>query len=69
MQSDLNPVTTPRQRFIDAVVDDFLNQVLQTFRPGRTHIHRRAQTNRVHAPEDLNAIGLVGSFRGAHFQP
>ena len=47
----------PGQRFVDAVVDDFLGQVVGT---GGVGVHARATAHRIQAAENFNIIGVIG---------
>ena len=39
MDDDLDLLAIPRQSLIDAVIDQFMNQVMKAFRPGISNIH------------------------------
>ena len=47
------------QRFVDRVVDDLVDQVVQAGRAGRADVHRRALANRLEAFEHLDLVGAV----------
>ena len=47
------------ERFVDRVVDDFVDQVMQSGRPGGADVHRRALADRFEAFEDLDAFRAV----------
>ena len=42
---DFDGVTVPRERLVNGVVNDFVNEVMQPSRIGRTDIHRRTGAN------------------------
>ena len=52
-------VREPGQRFVDRVVDDFVDEMMQPGRSGRADVHRRPLAHRLEAFEDLDALGAV----------
>ena len=61
IQGHLQSTGVARQRFVDAVVDDLLTEVIG---PGGVGIHAGAATHRFKAIEDLNGIRIVLSRHG-----
>ena len=59
MQNHLNRAGMPSQRFIDAVVDDFLCQMIW---PRGVGVHTRTLAHRIKAGEDFN--GFCGIRHG-----
>ena len=59
MNRDVDFGAVAGERFVDRVVDDLVNQVMQTGRPRGADVHRRALANRFKAFEDLDAFGAV----------
>ena len=49
----------PGQRFVDRVVDDLVDEMMQPGRPGRPDVHRRPLAHRLEAFEDLDALCAV----------
>jgi hypothetical protein len=47
------------KRFIDCVIDDFVNQVMQAPLAGGTDIHSRALTDRFEALQDGDCAGVI----------
>ena len=43
--TDVNFRAVPGERFVDGVVDDFVDQVMQSIDAGRADVHRRALAN------------------------
>ena len=63
---DVDLVTETRERFVDRVVDDFVDKVMQSRRPGRSDVHRGPLTDRFEAFENLyfvRAVVLVDLIR------
>ncbi len=54
VEGDLDPVAITGHRFIDRVVDDFVNQMVQTADIGGTDIHGRPFANRLKPLEYRN---------------
>ena len=59
VNADVDLVAVPGQRFVDRVVDDLVDQVMQTLRPGRADVHGRALAHGLEALEDLDLVGAV----------
>ena len=47
------------QRFVDRVVDDLVDEMMQSGRPRGADVHRRALADRLEAFEDLDALRAV----------
>ena len=63
LDGDFDVGAVPGQRFVDGVVHDLVDQVMQAGRAGGTDIHARALAHRLQALQDLNlgaAVGVVG---------
>jgi hypothetical protein len=58
MDDDVDRVRVPGQRFVDRVVDDFLNQVI---RPRRVGVHAGAALDRFQARQDFDVGGVVSA--------
>ena len=56
---DLDLVGVSGQRFVDRVVDDFVDQVVQSHLAGRADVHRRTQADGFHAFQNFDGIGGV----------
>ena len=54
VDGDVDAIGKSCQRFIDGVVDDFVNQVMQAHLAGRADIHRRTLAHRFHAAENFD---------------
>ena len=48
-----------REGFVDGVIDDLIDEVVQTARGGRADVHARALAHRFQSLEDLNFRGVV----------
>ena len=59
MNRDVDFGTEAGQRFIDRVVDDFVDEMMQSGRPSRADVHRRTLADRFKAFEDLDAVCAV----------
>ena len=59
-QGDRDVVGVAGHRLVDGVVDDLVDQVVQTPLAGGADVHARALANRVEALEDLDVSGVVG---------
>lgn len=55
-------VAVPGEGFVDGVVDDLLDQVVQTARAGRTDVHTGALADGLEPLEHLNLVCAVGRF-------
>jgi hypothetical protein len=51
-------------RFVNAVIDDFPNQMVEAGAIGRPDIHTGTLPHTLHLTEELNAIRIVCSFSG-----
>ena len=49
------------QRLVDRVIDDLIDQVVQSHLAGRADIHRRTQPNRRQPFENSNVLGRVAA--------
>ncbi len=47
------------ERFVDGIIHDFIDQVVQTAHADVADIHRGAFTDRLHPLKDLDAFGAV----------
>src|SRR5439155_16356813 len=47
------------ERFVDRVVDDFVDEMMQPGRPRRSDVHRGTLANRLEALENLDLVGVV----------
>jgi hypothetical protein len=56
VQGNLDERAVTRDRFIDAVIDDFLNEVI---RPTRIRVHTGTFPHRIKACEDLDICSVV----------
>ena len=45
--------------FVDGVVDDFVNQMMQSHLAGRTDVHRGTFAHSLHAAEHFDGVGGV----------
>jgi hypothetical protein len=64
-------VTKARERLVDRVVDDFVDEVMQSRRPGRSDIHRGPLADGFEAFEDFDfvrAVVLVDLIRRGLFE-
>ena len=59
MNGDVDLVAVPGQRLVDGVVDDLVDQVMQSRTGSGTDIHGRALAHRGQAFEHLDALGAV----------
>jgi hypothetical protein len=64
---DRNLVAVARERFIDRVVHDLVDEVVEAVRPRRSDVHRGALPDRIQALENLDVSCGVG--RIAHTRP
>src|SRR5438034_740393 len=62
MNNDLDRVAEAGQGFVDRIVDDLIDQMMQTDLTGRADIHRRALSDRVAALKHRDRIGTVFNF-------
>ena len=56
---DVDVPAEPGQRFVDRVVDDFVDEVVQPGWPGRPDVHRRPLADGLETFEDLDFVGAV----------
>lgn len=56
---DLDVVAVARERLVDGVVDDLVDQVVQAARPRRADVHAGALADRLEALEDLDLVRAV----------
>ena len=56
---DVDLIAEARQRLVDGVVDDFVDEMVQPRRPGRADVHRGTLTDRLEALEDFYFVGAV----------
>jgi hypothetical protein len=62
MDDDVDFGAEPGQSFIDRVVDDFVNEVMQSIDAGRTDIHRRPLPDCLQALENFDMLSTVIRF-------
>src|SRR6266849_6161930 len=58
-KGDDDPGCVPRQRLVNGVVDDLVDQVMQAFRGRRSDVHARTPPDMLPALEDLDLLGGV----------
>jgi len=58
----LDVVTVARQRLVDGVVDDLINEMMEPTAVGRADIHRRPFADSLQALKDLDLSGSVVAF-------
>jgi hypothetical protein len=56
---DVDLVAEAGQRLVDGVVDDFVDEMMQSRHTGRTDVHRRPLAHRLEAFENLDLVGAV----------
>jgi hypothetical protein len=59
MNADVDLIAVAGEGFVDGVVDDLVDEVMQTLRPGRADVHGGALAHRLEALEDLDLVGAV----------
>ena len=59
MNGDFDLVCETGERFVDGVVHDFVNEMMQTKLAGRTDVHCRALADSFHAAEHFDRVGGV----------
>nr|P21562.1 RecName: Full=Uncharacterized 80.2 kDa protein in the 5'region of gyrA and gyrB; AltName: Full=ORF 4 [Haloferax lucentense DSM 14919]pir/D39135/ hypothetical protein 4 (gyrB region) - Haloferax sp [Haloferax sp.]AAB09604.1 ORF4 [Haloferax lucentense DSM 14919] len=59
VEGDLDGVAVARERLVDGVVDDFVDEVVESARIGGPDVHRRTLSNGFKPFEDLNLSGPV----------
>ena len=62
----LTSVAVSSQRFVHRIVDDFVDQVMQTVLGGGADVHRRPQPHCFQAFQHFDATGIV-NFDRSHF--
>ena len=60
MKPDLDPVVPARERLVDRVVHDLVDEVMEAPRAGRADVHPRPQPDRLEALEDGDVLAGVG---------
>ena len=60
---DIDAIGKTGQRLVHRVVDDFVDQVVQSHLAGRSDVHRGTFADRFHAAEDLDRVGVVVGIR------
>ena len=56
---DVDLIAESRQRFVDGVVDDLVDEMMQPGRPGRSDVHRRTFLDGLETLENLNLVRRV----------
>ena len=56
---DVDLIAEAGQRFVDRVVDDFVDEMMQARRTGRADVHRRPLANGLESFEYLDLVGAV----------
>ena len=59
VDDDVDLAAVAGERFVDRVVDDFVDEVMEAFGARRPDVHRRPFANRVEAFEDLDGTRVV----------
>ena len=59
MNRDIDFVRVSGERFVDRVVDDFVDEMMQPNFAGRTDIHRRPLAHGLHAAKNFDGVGGV----------
>ena len=67
LEPDLNAVALSRHRFIDGVIDDFIDEVMEPARIGRADVHPGVAPDSLDPLQDLNVGGRVAGGFGGHF--
>ena len=62
--TDVNFRAVPRERFVDGVVDDFVDQVMKSVDARRSDVHRGTLTNGLKPFQNLNLVRAVAGFAG-----
>lgn len=62
VENDMHRFGVPGQGFVDAVVDDFLGEVI---RPTGVGVHAGAFAHRVEAREDFDGVGVIRASAGS----
>src|SRR5687768_12070740 len=61
MDDDVDPVGLAGQGLVDGVVDDLVDQVMETAGAGRADVHPRPLANGLEALEDRDVLSTVGA--------
>ncbi len=64
MDRDLDVVAVAGQRLVDGVVDDLVDEVMQSARAGRADVHARALAHGIETAEDRDLAGCVVAILG-----
>ena len=59
VNGDVNFVSVSGKRFVNGVVDNFVDEMVQSHLTGRADVHGGTFPYRFHAAEDFNGIGVV----------
>src|SRR5215472_14014670 len=62
MKNNMDFRTETRQRFVNGIVDNFVNQVMQSIDSGRADVHRRTLPDGFQAFENFDMFGTVICF-------
>jgi len=65
MHTHLDAVVSARERLVDGVVDDLVDEVMEPSRTGRADVHARPFADRLQALQDLDVLGGVAGGLGA----
>ena len=60
---DVDGVVVARERLVDGVVDDLVDEVVEAPDPGRADVHARAQPDRLETFEHRDVLGRVTGLR------
>ena len=66
---DVDLIAEPGERFVDRVVDDLVDEVMQAGGPGRADVHRRPLADRLEPFEDLDLVRRVFRHVGGRAVP
>ena len=64
VEDDADRVAVAGEGLVDRVVDDLVDQVVQTARAGRADVHPGALANRFEPLEDGDVLGVIGVAAG-----
>jgi hypothetical protein len=59
LQRNLNRLAEARHMFVDAIINDLIDQMVEAFDTSAADVHRRTLANRIQAFENLDLIGAV----------
>ena len=65
VQRDVDLIAVAGQRFVDRIVDDLVDQVMEARRTGRTNVHRRPFADSLQPLEDFDLVRAVVVSRRA----